>query len=139
MKDREHEISTGTWVDPARRKVTVDEWAADWLATRGDLRTTTRARLESVVRLHVSPAFGSRRLATIGNAEIRRWVAAMSESRLSAASVRKAVFALRQMLDAAVADRRISSNPAVNVPLPAEHRVEQRFLTQRQVRATWPT
>jgi len=129
----ETSIARGEWLDPARGRVTVERWATEWLATRGDLRTTTRARLDSTIRLHVLPAFGSRRLPSLTNAEIRQWVAAMSVTGMSAASVRKAAFALRQMLDAAVADRRLAVNPATNVPLPAEHADEQRFLTREQV------
>lgn len=126
--------SRGEWLDPARGSLTVEVWAAGWLATRGDLRATTRARLESVLRLHVVPAFGTRRLSTLSNSEVREWVAGLSNSGLSPASVRKAAFALRQLLDAAVADRRLSVNPAANVPLPAEHAEEQRFLSREQVR-----
>jgi len=129
----ETSIARGEWLDPARSAVTVASWAEQWLATRGDLRASTRARLAGVVRHHVIAQFGPRRLATIGNAEIRQWVAQMSASGLSAASTRKAVFALRMMLAAAVADRRLSVNPATAVPLPAEHACEQRFLSQSQV------
>ena len=107
-------------------------WAEQWLAIRNDLRDSSRARLVGVVRHHVIPAFGHRQLSTVGNAEIRAWTTGMAEQ-LSAASVRIAVFALRQMLDAAVADRRISVKPAASVPLPSESAQEQRFLTREQV------
>ena len=133
LTQQEHAMSEGTWLDPSRGSLTLQRWATDWLATRSDLRTTTAARLESSVRMHVLPAFGSGRLTSITNAEVRRWVAKMSEAGLSAASVRKAAFALRQMLDAAIADRRLAVNPAMNVPLPAEQHVEQKFLTTEQV------
>jgi integrase len=85
------------------------------------------------VRLHVLPQFGHRRLSSISNGEIREWVGRMTSDGMSAASARKAVFALRGMLDAAVADRRLSVNPATSVPLPAERHVEQRFLTTDEV------
>jgi hypothetical protein len=42
-------------------------------------------------------------------------------SGFSAATTRKAVFALRQCLDAAIADDRLQFNPATAVPLPTEH------------------
>ncbi|MEJ7756908.1 MAG: hypothetical protein WKF83_11855 [Nocardioidaceae bacterium] len=69
----------------------VGEWAEQWLTTRTDLRETSRARLVSIVRLHVVREFGDRRLSTIGNAEVRAWVRRMSANGMSAASVRKAV------------------------------------------------
>jgi integrase len=51
---------------------------------------------------------------------------------MSAAAVRKSVFALRAMLDAAVADQRLAVNPAASVPLPAERATEQRYLDREQ-------
>jgi integrase len=47
--------------------------------------------------------------------------------------VRKAVFALRQCLDAAIADNRIVTNPAISVPLPSEPLKPPRFLSQLEV------
>ena len=43
------------------------------------------------------------------------------------------VFALRSMLDAAVADQRLAVNPAANIPLPVERAAEQRYLDREQV------
>jgi site-specific recombinase XerC len=81
----------------------------------------------------VLPAFGNRPLATIGNSEIRTWVGRMTADGMSAAAIRKCVFALRSILDAAIADQRLAVNPAANVPLPVEHAAEQRYLDREQV------
>lgn len=133
LDDRKAEIKAGTWVDPARSTVKLEVWAAEWLPSRFDLRPSSRARLESIVRMHVLPAFGDRPLATIGNGEIRKWVGRMTKDGMSAAAVRKCVFALRSMLDAAIADQRLAVNPAAKVPLPTERAKEQRYLDRDQV------
>jgi site-specific recombinase XerC len=65
--------------------------------------------------------------------ESRLWVAEMLVAGLSAATVRKAVFALRQCLAAAMADRRIAVNPAADVRLPSERAKVPRFLSQNEV------
>lgn len=143
LAEQQHAIAIGTWLDPSRSNVTVRKWVAVWLPSRrADLRATSFARLEQVVKTHVVPKFGDRKLNTITNAEIRRWVSdlqAGDESTgrkpLSAATVRKATFALRAALDAAVADRRLAVNPAANVPLPAEKAAEQKFLSREEVDA----
>ena len=57
----------------------------------------------------------------------------MVASGLSPATVRKAVFALRQCLAAAIADRRLALNPADDVPLPAERCKPPRYLSQAEV------
>jgi hypothetical protein len=57
----------------------------------------------------------------------------MTKDGMSAAAVRESVFALRAMLDAAVADQRLAVNPAANIPLPVERAAEQRYLDREQV------
>lgn len=57
----------------------------------------------------------------------------MTADGMSAAAIRKCVFALRNMLDAAVADQRLAVTPGANVPLPAERAAEQRYLDREQV------
>ena len=54
--------------------------------------------------------FGSVPLNKITNAMVREWVSTLLSSGLSAAATRKAVFALRQCLAAAIADERIQIN-----------------------------
>jgi len=100
LDEVESSISRGTWVDPARSAMKLEVWAEQWLPSRSDLRPSSRARLESIVRLHVKPEFGKRPLATIRNGEIRAWVGRLTADGMSAAAVRKSVFALRAMLDA---------------------------------------
>ena len=52
---------------------------------------------------------------------------------LSPGTVRKAVFVLRQCLDAATADNRIATNPAMSVPLPSEPTQAATILSQLEV------
>jgi integrase len=126
-------VADGTWLDPRRSRVTVGELASDWLPTKFDLRPSSRARLEGVVKTHVLPRFGDVPLPEITNSAVRAWVAKMLASGSSPATVRKAHNALAQMLRAAVADRRLAFNPAQDVPLPSAEAEEQRFLTADEV------
>lgn len=130
----ENAKARGEWLDPSRTSITLADWVDSWLPTRRvDLRVTSFERLSGVVAHHVLPRFGHRSISSIGNHEIRAWVGQMQSDGLSAASVRKAVFALRACLQAAVSDRRLTTNPALNVPLPAERSPEQRFLSRNEV------
>ena len=129
----ELELAHGRWHDPRRGRVLLSEWAGEWVAGRHDLRPTTRARLEISLTAQVLPSFGSLPLDCIGNQAVRRWVGEMLGAGLSAATVRKAVFALRQCLDAAVADSRLVINPASRVPLPSEPMKPPRYLSQPEV------
>ena len=120
-------LATATWRDPRRGEVSLAEWANAWLPTRLDLRPTTWARLETTMKKQVLPCFGSVPLNKITNAVVREWVSTLLSSGLSAATTRKAVFALRQCLAAAIADERIQFNPACAVPLRPSARSRRAF------------
>jgi integrase len=126
-------LATATWRDPRRGDLAFAEWAHSWLPTRHDLRPTTWARLETTMQKQVLPHFGPVPLNRINNAMVREWVSTLLSSGLSAATIRKAVFALRQCLAAAIADERIQINPASAVPLPTERQKPPRYLSQREV------
>ena len=85
------------------------------------------------MRMQVLPTFGKLPLIKISNAAIRGWVAEMLDADLSPATARKAVFALRHCLESAVADGRLTQNPASKVSLPSERARAPRFLSQAEV------
>lgn len=125
----------GTFVSARRGSITVAKWCPIWRASKVNLRKTTAARLDGVLAQHVLPRFGRTRLSSVQNSAVRAWVADMEAKGSSASTIRKSYFALRDMLQAAVADRRLSFNPADDVPLPVERRGEQRFLDVAQISA----
>jgi site-specific recombinase XerD len=72
-------------------------------------------------------------LNRINNAVVRERVSTLLSSGLSAATTRKAVFALRRCLAAAIADERIQLNPPEAVPRPTERQKPPRYLSQSEV------
>jgi hypothetical protein len=60
----------GTWVDPRLEKTTVSEWVPTWQADRVHLRPSTRISAESLLRNHVLPYFGSRRLGSVTQIDV---------------------------------------------------------------------
>lgn len=126
-------MATSTWHDRRRGDEPLRTWVAAWLPTRHDLRATTRVRLEVTMNRQVLPRFGDASLNDITNSDVRRWVVDLMESGLSAATTRKAVFALRQALESAIADQRLVHNAAAAVPLPSERSKPARYLSQSEV------
>jgi integrase len=126
-------LAGGTWRDPRRGDMRLHEWVEQWLPTRHDLRATTWARLETTMQKQVLPRFGDAPLRAITNSGIRQWVSDLLTRGLSAATTRKAVFALRQCLAAAIADNRLQFNPATAIPLPTERQKSARYLSQLEV------
>ncbi len=128
-------VTTGTYVDPRASRITVGEWAPRWLATKVNLKATTRATYENLLQNHVLPTWGDTRLSGVTHESVAAWVAGLEKRGLSASTIRQThrVFAL--VLGLAVRDGRLARNPAVGVPLPRAARSEQVYLTHAQVDA----
>ena len=126
-------VGTGSYVDPSRARVTVGTVAEQWFAGKINLRATTRARYESALRVHVLPRWSETRLDRVEHGDIQRWLADLSGDGQSGASVRKAHGVLSSILDLAVRERRLASNPSNGVNLPALNERRRRYLTAEQV------
>jgi integrase len=83
-------ISRGEWLDPADGKVRVGDWAGQWLAGRVQLKPSTFARYELILRKQVLPTWERLPLSKVTFADVGVWVQELSASHLSAASVRQA-------------------------------------------------
>lgn len=123
----------GLYIAPSAGRVTLGEYAAEWLASKHKLKPSTRARyqvvLDTAIADHAGIAIGD-----VSRALVREWVSDLSVD-LAAASVHKSIGVLRQVLAMAVAENRLAINPADGVELPAVTAAEQRFLTLDQLRA----
>lgn len=53
-------VGRGEWLDPSLGKVTVKEWAEQWLAVQVQLKPSTRERYALSIRRFVNPAWGPR-------------------------------------------------------------------------------
>jgi integrase len=127
----EGDLANGTYVDPKSGALSVEEFANRWFDTIVDLRPSTKDRV-GLAKKHVVAEFGSLPLSGVTHQHITRWVAE-STKRFSAASVRKNAFTLKRILDSAVNEGLIKSNPMTGVRLPAEARHEQRYLDREEV------
>ena len=119
---------TGSYVDPARSRVTVGEWADRWLAGQAHLKPTTRERYAGVVRKHIRPRWGTTRLADVTHADVTK----LSHN-AEPATVRKIHRVLSLVLTLAVRDGRLIRSPAADIKLPRPQSLEQRYLTHEQV------
>jgi integrase len=125
---------SGGYVAPSAGRVVFGEVAESWLAGKVNLAASTRARYRSALHVWLLPAFGSVPLSEITAERLRRWVAGAAASS-SAATVRKNVTVLHQVLAQAVADGRLAANPAAGLELPTLDEIEKRYLAAGQIRA----
>lgn len=128
--------SRGEYVDPKTARVTVSELGRDWIANQAHLKPSAFRSVETAWRVHVEPAWGARRLADIRFSEVQAWVTRFSagtDKPRSATVVIRAYGVLAAILDVAVRDRRISTNPARGVKLPRKGKKKRAYLTPAQV------
>jgi len=126
----------GEYVDPRAAKSTIRELGVDWLANQMHLKPSTYTGLESSWRVHVEPMWGDRRLGEIRHSEVRTWVTKLTAGDgkpRSASTVIRAYGVLAGILDVAVLDRRIATNPARGVKLPRKQKKRRAYLTADQV------
>lgn len=141
-KDAEEYLATvtvstarGEYVDPAAAKLTIDELGACWLALQTHLKASTYRVQEQAWRIHVQPVWGHRRVGEIKHSEIAVWVSsyAAGEKQRSATVVIRAFGVLASILDIALKDRRIQSNPARGIKMPRKEKKRRAYLTAAQV------
>jgi integrase len=124
-------LVTGQFVDPRAGRVTVREYAEQWRAAQAH-RPTTRAHVETMMRLDVYPTFGERSLSSIRLSQVQAWATSLP---LQPATVRVAYTFVAQVFKAAVRDRLIASSPCEGISLPRVQREPVVPLTTEQVQA----
>jgi integrase len=123
----------GEYVDPKLGRVTVGDWSDRWLASKANVKPSTRDRYAGILATHVVPAWGTVRLVDVAHSDVQAWVSSLSASGLSAGSVHKVHRVLSMVLGLAVRDGRLPRNPAAQVDLPRAAKAEKRYLRVDQV------
>lgn len=120
----------GEYVDPTMARATIRELGVAWLAAQSHLKPSSLRALEIAWRVHVAPVWGTRRVGDVRHSQVQTWVTGLPGS---ATTVLRAYGVLAGILDVAVKDRRISTNPARGVNLPRKGKKPRAYLTARQV------
>lgn len=111
---------TGQYVDPAAGRLTLREYAEQWRATQVH-RPTTAAHVETMLRRHVYPALGQKRLSSVLASDVQALVKRLSMD-LAPSTVGVVHRILAGIFKAAVRDRRIVASPCEGTKLPKVHR-----------------
>jgi integrase len=127
------DLQRGAWVDPRAGRTTFGEYAEAWRVAQVH-RATTAAQVETHLRRHAYPPFGTRPLASIRPSEVQAWVRGLSEH-LAPSTIQVVYSFVAAIFRAAVRDRLITTSPCVSirVPKPTPKRVEP--LATEQVEA----
>jgi integrase len=124
--------ATGEFIDATASRIAISELGLAWLQAQAHLKPSSFAVVEVAWRIHVEPQWGARMLGEIRHSEVQAWVSELA-SRKSATVVIRAYGVLAGIIDVAVKDRRLPSNPARGANLPRKTGKERHYLTHQQV------
>lgn len=135
----ESAIGDGSYRDPGAGRIKLGEVAESWYESKIDLRRSTRFRYRGILDFHILPRWGTTPVALIQHEDIVQWLGSLMTDSiatgkpLSPASVRKVFVVLKSVLGYAVRTKKISINPAMEVPLPRYTPPEHVYLDNLQV------
>lgn len=138
------DITRGAWLDPAATRLTVDELAERWLTHNSAKRSSTLARDETILRLHVLPALGKSKVTGVDRDRVQRVVNSWqtrSTTRGGVAvgravaprTVRRQYDVLRALFAYAVENGWAMRTPCRGIKLPAAPPLRRPSLTAEQL------
>ncbi|CAN5449871.1 site-specific integrase [soil metagenome] len=129
--------ASGTYIDPTQARITVGSFGDAWMLSRAGLKPSSIAVMESSWRLHVRPRWGSVQLGRVRRSDVEAWIIDLLRPAvgrpLSPSSIHRCHGLLSGILEAAVRDRRLPSNPAKGISLPTRELREHRYLSHEKV------
>lgn len=120
----------GAFVDPRRQRITVGEWADQWLAGKANLAPKTRETYEMMIEGHIRPRWGTVAIGKVAHVDVQAWVAGIERA---PATVHKIHQIFGQIMALAIKDGRLAVNPCAGIDLPRVGEAPKRFLTHAQV------
>jgi integrase len=111
----ENDKRQGVYIDPQLGQISLRKWAEEWLEQH-QVNESTRRNYQGFLSNHLIPELGSRTLAGLTVADVKKLQTAMTGRGLTAATVNDGMNILRSMMTAAVRERRIPDSPCDEVP-----------------------
>jgi integrase len=109
LANTEADLRRGRWVDPMAGKVALSVYSTAWLKSRSDLRETTRAKYDHLLRNHILPKLGPTPISALAPSKVRAWYHDLARQHSTTAD--DAYRLLRAVMNVAKADRMIGENP----------------------------
>lgn len=135
--------SRGEYVDESASKVTIGDLGPAWLASQTHLKPSALEPIEIAWRLYVAPRWSATPIGQIRHSDVQTWISQISAGTAKtshtkpgprgATTVVRVYGVLASILDSAVKDRRILSNPACGVNLPRKLTKPHPYLSHEQI------
>ena len=125
-REQQRAKSRGSWIDPAAASMTFREWSATWLRSNPGKRPSSWARDEVIVRRHLVPELGPRRLGSITKLDVQQLVNSWTGA---PRTVKRQYGVLRAIMNAAVDADLIGRTPCRAIDLPEVHHDDRQIVT----------
>lgn len=126
-------IHAGHYVAPSSGRVLLLTLGLPWLLRQhAHMKPSSIRSLESAWRVQVEPRWGAVRIDSIRHTQVQDWIAELTHSRKRTIVV-TAHGVLSRILDDAVRDHLLATNPARGIKLPRRRERRRVYLTHRQV------
>lgn len=76
----ENAKNRGEWIDPALSRITLGDWARQWIKAQAQLKPSTRDRYERILEVQILPEWERVRLSAITHADVVGWIAALRQT-----------------------------------------------------------
>jgi integrase len=127
-------IAEGSYIDPRNARVSFGSVVAAWEATlERQRKAKTVLGYKSLLETHVLPEFEDQKVGDIAYSDVERWVTKLAKADLKPGTIRNAYRVLKMVLDQAVKERRILTNPCSQVNLPKVNAAKMLHLTAEEV------
>ncbi|WP_096905841.1 site-specific integrase [Dietzia sp. WMMA184] len=129
----------GRYVSHSASRTTISQVASEWMTISEASKAPSSWRsYETAWRVHVMPTWGSTAIGDVTLTGVNRWLATMERKdgragKPAPATIERAYTVLLSILDVAVADKLLHSNPARGAEVPARQPKRRTYLTARQV------
>lgn len=126
-QETERDRTLGLSINPRAGKLTVGQWAKEWLDSRA-VEERTRAQYRSAWATHLEDTWRSVPLGAVTPLAVERWVGRAQAGGTGTRMVQFSLMVLSAMLASAAEERLIPTNPAKGVRPPRNDRRPPRFL-----------
>lgn len=124
------DMDSGRWVDARAAKTTVSDLSGLWLTNVDRLKPSSQRVMRVAWSKHVQPVWGHRAVRGIKPSHVQEWV---NSQQSGATTIRRNHNVLARILDIALKDGLIESNPARGAQLPSLPKGKKIFLSMDEV------
>lgn len=124
----------GRDVDPRGARITVKEWGETWIDSRPHVKRSTDSTDRGRMKNHIVGRLGGYMLGQVTPLVVRRWIVELEEEAdLAPKTIRNCHGLLHSLMEAAVHEQLLPSNPCEHTKLPEAEDAEMHFLTGEEV------